>query len=79
MILPNKVYDILKWIVILVIPATAIFYKELANTWGWGFEEQIPRTLYGLETFLGAILGISTMQYNKQDKEFKKLNGGDTE
>lgn len=79
MALPNKVYDVLKWVVILVIPATAIFYKNLATTWGWAFVEEIPATLYGLETFLGAILGVSTMNYENKKKEelrqAKVLNG----
>lgn len=63
--LPNKVYDILKWIVILLLPASAILYRALANEWGFLYAEQIYNTVMYIQAFLGAILGISTINYNK--------------
>lgn len=69
MTLPNKVYDILKWLVILFIPALATFYGVLAGIWNLPFIDEIPKTLIALDTFLGAILGISTMTYEAKKKE----------
>ena len=77
MILPNKVYDILKWLVTLFIPALAVFYGKLAVIWQLPYVDEIPNTLIALDAFLGAILCISSIQYDKQSKEFDKLNGGD--
>ena len=63
--LPDKIYDILKWIVVLVLPAIGSLYFGLAGIWGFPYGEEVVGTITVLETFLGAILGISTVQYNK--------------
>lgn len=63
--LPDRVYDVLKWVVIIVLPAVATFYALLANTWGFPYVDQIVATINGATVFLGAILCISTAQYNK--------------
>lgn len=61
----NKIYDILKWIAMVVIPAMGTAYFGLAGIWGWPFGEQIVGTLTIIDTFLGVILGISSNQYKK--------------
>lgn len=61
----NKVYDILKYITQIVIPALATFYFALAGIWGFPYGEQIVGTLTAIDTFLGVILGISSAQYKK--------------
>ena len=66
--LPNKVYDILKWIVTLVLPGLGTFYFALAGIWGLPFGEEITGTITALVTFLGAILMISSTSYNKENK-----------
>ena len=63
--LNNKVYDILKWIALILIPALATLYFALAGIWGLPYGEQIVGTLTAIDTFLGALLGISTLNYNK--------------
>ena len=84
MILPDKIYNTLKWVVILVIPAAAVLYKTLAGIWGWAFADEIPNTLYAIEVFLGAILGFTGFNYENKKKEeaekleeARKLNGQD--
>lgn len=61
----NKLYDVLKWIVALVLPATATLYTTLAAIWGLPYGDAIPNTIIAVETFLGAVLMISSVQYNK--------------
>ena len=61
----NKVYDILKWIAMYVLPAIGTLYFALAGFWGFPFGEEVVGTITAVDTFLGAILGISTAQYNK--------------
>lgn len=64
--IPNKVYDVLKWIVCIVLPALSTLYFALSGIWGFPFGEQICGTLAAVTTFLGVILGISTANYNKE-------------
>ena len=62
----NKVYDILKWIAQILIPAIATLYFGLAKIWGFPYPAEIVGTLSLVDAFLGAILGISTMNYKKK-------------
>ena len=65
----NKVYDILKYIAQIVLPAIATLYFALAQIWGLPYGEQIVGTITAIDAFLGALLGISTYKYNKEDKD----------
>ncbi len=65
--LNNKVYDALKWIVMIVIPAVTTAYVGLAAIWGFPFAEEVAKTSSVICTLLGALLGISTAQYNKTE------------
>jgi hypothetical protein len=67
--LNNKVYDVLKWIALIVLPAIGTLYFTLSGIWGLPYGEQIVGTITAIDTFLGAILGISTYQYNKEKGE----------
>ena len=64
--LSNKVYDVLKWVALIVSPALATFYSVLSGIWGLPFGEQIPATITAVDTFLGALIGLSTVKYNKE-------------
>lgn len=63
--LSNKWYDILKYIAQIVLPAVGTLYFALAQIWGLPYGEAIVGTLTAVDAFLGALLGISTAQYNK--------------
>lgn len=65
MSMSNKVYDVLKWIAQIAIPAVATLYFALAGIWGWPYGEQVVGTLTAIDTCLGVLLGISSSQYNK--------------
>lgn len=66
--LKNSIYDTLKWIAQIVLPAIATLYFALASIWGLPYGEQIVGTITAIDAFLGAILGISTAQYNKRNE-----------
>ena len=72
----NKVYDILKQIAMVWLPALGTLYFALAGIWGLPYAEQIVGTITAIDTFLGAILGITTVQYkkNKGKKECDSLD-----
>ena len=61
----NKLYDILKWLVIIVLPAAGTLYAALSSVWGWPNSEEIVTTITSVDTFLGAVLCISSATYNK--------------
>ena len=67
--LKNKLYDILKWVSILFLPALATFYGLVSKTWDLPYGEQIVITINGLGVFIGALIGISTANYNKGKDE----------
>ena len=65
MIIPDKLYDILKWLTLIVLPALATAYVGFAAIWGWPYADEVAKTTAVVCTLLGALLGISTAQYNK--------------
>lgn len=71
--LKNGIYDCLKWIAQIVLPAIATLYFALASIWGLPYGEQIVGTITAIDAFLGAILGISTANYNKRKEDDNEL------
>lgn len=67
----NKVYDILKWVALVGLPALTALWLTLANIWGFPYAEAIGATLAAVTTFLGAVLGISSINYAKKITEEK--------
>ena len=65
--LSNKVYDVLKWIAMYLLPAVGTLYFALSGIWDFPYGEQVVGTITALDTFLGVILGISTATYNKRE------------
>ena len=63
--MPDKVYDVLKAIAMIILPALGTLYFALAGIWGWPYAEQIVGIITVIDTFLGVILAISRMQYKK--------------
>ena len=64
--LTNKQYDILKWIALIVLPAVGTLYFTLSTIWGLPYGDQIVGTITAVDTFIGALLGISTSRHNKR-------------
>lgn len=62
----NKTYDILKFVAQIILPAAGTLYFALAQIWGLPLGEEIVGTITAVDAFLGAILGISTAQYNRE-------------
>ena len=65
----NKVYDILKYIAQIVLPALGTLYFALAKIWGFPYGAEIVGTISAVDAFLGALLKISTDNYNKEQEE----------
>ena len=74
MVFDDRVYDILKYIALIVLPAIGALYFGLAKIWGFPFGEEIVGTITIIDTFLGTLLGISTSQYNKFNDSLNNQN-----
>lgn len=62
----NKVYDVLKFIAQILLPALGTLYFALAKIWGFPYAAEIVGTISAVDAFLGALLGISTAKYHKE-------------
>ena len=65
--LPNKVYDVLKWVALIALDALGLCYKTVAAIWKWPYGDEVLATCTAVSLCIGALLGISTAQYNKTD------------
>ena len=59
-LLPSKLYDLIKFIVTVVMPALSVLYAGLAGIWGWPLADEVTRTFAVVYTFLCAVMGISS-------------------
>lgn len=66
MLMDNKTYDILKFIAMIVLPALGTLYFTLAAIWGLPNSNEVVGTITAIDTFMGALLGISTKAYNNK-------------
>ena len=64
----NKVYDVLKYIAQIALPAVGALYFGLAKIWGFPYGTEIVGTIAVVDTFLGALLKLSSDQYNQQQQ-----------
>jgi hypothetical protein len=67
LILPDWLYQLLKWIAMILLPAAQVLYVGLAGVWGWPLVEEISTTMAAVNAFLGAMLGISSASYYKSN------------
>ena len=65
-LLPDHVYDVLKWVAIIVMPALATFIVGLGGIWSIPFAGQLAATITAVGVLLGALLGLSSVKYNSR-------------
>ena len=68
-LLSNNLYDVLKWVALIALNAIGLCYLSVATIWNLPYGEEINRTCQALSLFLGALIGVSTAQYNSINKE----------
>lgn len=61
----NKTFDILKWVCMIVMPAVITLYTTLSTLWGWPYADLVVGSMAAVNTFVGAVLGISAINYTK--------------
>ena len=67
--LSNSTYDTLKFLCTILLPACGTLYFALAQIWNLPLAEEIVGTLSAVAVFIGAIIGISSIQYNKENDD----------
>jgi len=68
--LSNRAYDVLKFFCTVFLPALGTFVFAISKIWGWPpYAEEIVGTLSALAVFIGALIGISSAQYNKDQSD----------
>ncbi|MDN6803006.1 MAG: phage holin [Bifidobacterium mongoliense] len=65
-LLPDHVYDVLKWVAIIVMPALATFIVGLGGIWSIPYAGQAASTVTAVGVLLGALLGLSSVKYHGQ-------------
>lgn len=65
--LPDKLYDVLKWVCLIALPAFAVFYAVIAKIWGLPFEAEIPATINAVAVLIGALIGVSHLNIKKEE------------
>ena len=65
MVFENKVYDILKYVALIVLPAIGTLYFALSSIWNLPYGTEVVGTITAIDAVLGALIGISTSNYNK--------------
>lgn len=64
MILPDKVYNVLKWVLITFVPALLVLIESLGVIYGYD-TQVVVLTISAIATFFGALIGVSNANYNK--------------
>lgn len=59
-IIPDKVYDVLKWVGLIVLPAVATFVGTVGTAMNWEPTNIAVTVITAAGTFLGAVLGVSS-------------------
>lgn len=70
--MPDKIYDVLKWICLIALPALAVLYFTLAKIWGLPYGAEITATINAVALFIGSLIGVSQIAINKEAKDEEK-------
>ena len=74
LVLPEKVYEAMRWLVCIVIPAALAFYGILGGELGIPYTEKVLKIGAAFNTMLGTIFMISKLSYDIQSKKEEKAN-----
>lgn len=66
--LNNRAYDILKYIAQVCLPAIGTFYFAIASIWGLPYGEQVVGTITAVDTLLGTLLMLSSIDYYSEEE-----------
>lgn len=70
--LPDKVYDVLKWVALICLPTLAVFYAVIAKIWNLPYESEIPATINAVAALIGGLIGVSHLNIKKEAQDEKE-------
>lgn len=70
--LNDKLYNILKWVCLIALPALAVLYFTLAKIWGLPYGAEITATINAVALFIGSLIGISQISINREEQDETK-------
>lgn len=76
MILNNKLYDVLKWVSLIALPALGVFYFTIAKIWGLPYGAEITATIDALALLIGTLIGVSHLNIKKEENNGEKDSPG---
>lgn len=65
--LPDTVYNVAKWVGLILLPALAVLIQTVGPAWGMPYVEQIVLTINALGVFIGALIGASHVTAEKAE------------
>lgn len=74
--LPDKLYDVLKWIALIALPAVGVFYFTIAKIWGLPYGAEITATIDALALLIGTLIGVSHLTIKKEENVGEKTDPG---
>ena len=72
--LNDKVYNVLKWVCLIALPALAVLYFTLAKIWALPYGAEIPATINAIALFIGTLIGISNATIKKEESNAEEIN-----
>lgn len=60
-LLPDRVYDVLKWVGLIACPALATFVGVVFKAWGIPYVDAIVVTINALGVLIGGLIGASQL------------------
>ena len=69
MILSDKQYQFIKWAVLTVLPALSLLIGVLGKAYGFEYTDLTVLTINAVAVFLGAVTGVSQVNYNKSKED----------
>lgn len=70
LILGSSIYNKLKFMALVLLPALSTLYFTLGNAWDFPNIEQVIGSIAAIDTFLGAIIGLSSASYRASDARY---------
>lgn len=67
--LTDAVYNVLKWVCLIALPALSVFYAVIAKIWNLPYEAEIPATINAVALFIGSLIGVSHLAIKKEEAD----------
>lgn len=71
-LLPNRAYDVLKWVALIVLPGIGVLVQTLGPVWGWTWADPAATTINAVALTIGVVIGASTLKARASKPDITK-------